>query len=141
MIIVPDKRYCFDHFISESTIADIIYQHENKNKNHSIKSVIEHRALTCHNNSIRHWNGDHGNIIVDSLAIENAINEYNSNIKNNVYIDVHSLQFTPDSFRTNIELLNKIKYTKLEIEEIYPTILNSGEFFVILKKPLTHICM
>ena len=42
VIILPDKRYCFDHFIKESTIADIICQYTDKPKLHSIKSIIEH---------------------------------------------------------------------------------------------------
>ena len=60
VIIIPDKRYCFDHFINETTIADVVNMNVNKVKNHSVKSVIEHRGLTCHNDSVRHWNNDHG---------------------------------------------------------------------------------
>ena len=101
VIILPDKRYCFDHFIKESTIADIICQYTNKPKLHSIKSVIEHRSLTCHNNSKRHWNNDHGkqNYLSNTNSIINAIKEYQNSISNNEYLDVHSLQFTPDSFK------------------------------------------
>lgn len=134
VIILPDKRYCFDHFIKESTIADIINQHVNKNKFHSIKSVIEHRALTCHNDSIRHWNNDHGDYNIDPIVIKNAINEYDKSLEQNEYLDVHSLQFTPTSFKSILDLLYTLKYIDLQICQIYPTLRNSCEFMVILKK-------
>ena len=56
-IVLPDKRYCFDHFIRESTIADIIDAHLAGRRIHTAKSVIENLALTTHT---RHWKGDHG---------------------------------------------------------------------------------
>jgi hypothetical protein len=136
VIILPDKRYCFDHFINESTIADVINSHTVKQTNHSIKSVIEHRALTCHNDSLRHWNNDSGLQTIDTCknSITDAINEYNNAINNNKYIDVHSLQFTPSSFKKIINLLNATNYIDLKVERIYPTIHGSCEFVVILKK-------
>lgn len=136
VIILPDKRYCFDHFIKESTIADIISQYTNKSNLHSIKSVIEHRALTCHNNSASHWNNDHGNqtYFSNENSIINAIEEYKNSISNNQYLDVHSLQFTPDSFKNIINLLNRLNYIDLVIDKVYNTLRNSNEFYVILKK-------
>jgi 2-polyprenyl-3-methyl-5-hydroxy-6-metoxy-1,4-benzoquinol methylase len=136
VIILPDKRYCFDHFINESTIADVINSHTVKQTNHSIKSVIEHRTLTCHNDGSRHWRNDSGLQTIDICenSLINAINEYNDAINNNKYIDVHSLQFTPSSFKKIINLLNATKYIDFKVERVYPTVYGSCEFFVILKK-------
>lgn len=134
VIILPDKRYCFDHFIKETTIADVIDHHINKNKLHSIKSVIEHRALTCHNDCFRHWNNDHGEFIINSEVIKNSINEYNCSIHNNEYLDVHSLQFTPNSIENILNLLYNLSYIDLKICEIYSTTKYNLEFYVILKK-------
>lgn len=136
VIIVPDKRYCFDHFIKESTIADIIGQYFDNSNLHSLKSVIEHRSLTCHNDSIRHWNNDHGNqtYISNSNTIINSIKEYQNSKSKNKYLDVHALQFTPESFEIIINLLNELNYIDLIIDNIYSTLKNSNEFFIILKK-------
>lgn len=136
VILLPDKRYCFDHFIKESTLADIISDHLNKPKLHSVKSVIEHRALTCHNDSIRHWNNDHGDqtYVSNPEIIMSAIKEYQNSVFTNQYTDVHSLQFTPESFENIINLLNKLNYINLVVDNIYNTIKNSCEFYVILKK-------
>jgi hypothetical protein len=135
VVILPDKRYCFDHFIKETTIADVINTHKlGTSVNHTLKSVIEHRALTCHNDTFRHWNNDHGSLDVKSESVRKAIKEYEEGIKHNKYIDVHSLQFTPTSFRNIIDLLYELEYIDFKIKRVYPTIKNSNEFFVILEK-------
>jgi SAM-dependent methyltransferase len=131
-LIIPDKRYCFDALLPESSISKIIENHIEKRKIHTPSSILEHRALTTHNDPIRHWSGDHednDNNIVERLNY--AIKEIKNNP--NKYIDVHSLQFTPKSFCNILEILYSLRYTKLRIERCYPTVLNSNEFFVILK--------
>ena len=132
-IICPDKRYCFDHFIEETTIADILYSYYNKSIKHSIKSVIEHRVLTCHNDSVRHWNGDHGlqTIDNDETSLQRSIDEFNNN---SVYIDVHAWQFTPDSFEYIINKLRNLGMISFKVHRKYHTIKNMFEFTVILKK-------
>jgi len=134
IVICPDKRYCFDHFIPETSIADLIAAHTTPLQSHSIKSVIEHRALTCHNDPARHWAGDHGYFKIDVERVKCAIEEYQKAKVDKQYIDVHSLQFTPKSFQENMEILYSMNFTDLVVEEIYPTIKNSLEFFAVLKK-------
>ena len=46
--IVPDKRYCFDRFLPESTVAEpLAALHEGRTK-HTLQKIIEHYALTTH---------------------------------------------------------------------------------------------
>lgn len=129
-LIVPDKRYCFDHFNPESTIADVLNAHYEKRKKHSLKSVIEHRALITHNNSIDHWKGNHG--VLENIAekIKDAIGEYNRSD----YIDVHSLCLTPTSFSQIISLLNQLGYSDLTVERLHETAPNEIEFYCVLVK-------
>ena len=136
LIIIPDKRYCFDHNIRETTIADVLHYHVHKTENHTLKSVIEHRALTCHNDSGRHWRGDHGINTIDASTVTNAIHEYENAFKEGKYVDVHALQFTPDSFRQILSLLCEMKYVRMHVDKIYPTLFDSCEFIVILQKRL-----
>jgi hypothetical protein len=100
---------------------------------HSLKSVIEHRVLTCHNDTVLHWIGNHGDqtINTDATSLLKAIQEYNST---NEYIDVHSLQFTPSSFKHIIQLLYANNIIDFCCEYIYPTVRNSNEFYAVLKK-------
>ncbi|MCU0429656.1 MAG: class I SAM-dependent methyltransferase [Cytophagaceae bacterium] len=131
-VLVPDKRYSFDHFIAVSSIAEVLHYHFEKRKAHSLKSVIEHRALTTHDSPFRHWRNDHGSIQNLKDRIRNALKEYeNANGKN---IDVHAWYFTPDSFVEIIQLLNQLDFIELSVKEIIPTKYGSVEFFAVLTK-------
>jgi SAM-dependent methyltransferase len=132
-LIVPDKRYCFDHFITESTLAGIISAHLERRTVHTLKSVIEHRAYLTHNDAGRHWIGDHhAPILSHNLEpIVHAIQEFER--ANGAYIDVHAWQFTPASFKTIMMQLCQLKMTELHPLRVYPTIRNSLEFCAILR--------
>ncbi|MCW3123298.1 MAG: hypothetical protein JWQ38_2790 [Flavipsychrobacter sp.] len=132
--MIPDKRYCFDHFMPETTIADIISRNIARVKVHYLKSVIEHRALTTHNDPPRHWAGDHGPRYSRDISylIKEAIKEYNE--ANGSYIDVHAHYFTPQRFSDIISELNDLQLTKLKIIRNYHTRRNQSEFFVIMQK-------
>lgn len=134
IVICPDKRYCFDNTIKESTIADILDSHYREKKMHDLKSIIEHRALTTHNNPEIHWKNKNVNLEQDINVdlISSAILEYKNSINNNTYVDVHSFQFTPRSFSNIINILNKLNLIKLKIHRVYNTPLNSNEFIIIL---------
>jgi len=129
-LFIPDKRYCFDHFNNASSIADIIQAHLDKKQKHSLKSVIEHRALTTHNIASKHWRGDHGKLENTSQKIKAAMEEYHTG----AYIDVHAWCFTPDSFAEIVTLLEQMDYIDLAINKIYPTPYKSLEFYVKLEK-------
>lgn len=132
-ILIPDKRYCFDHFLPESGVAEVLTRHIEKPKTHSLKSVIEHRALTTHNDPGRHWEGDHGSPDDSKRRLNAAISEHKKTGGKN--LDVHVWYFTPDSFRSIITSLQDLGLTNLRIRKIYPTATNTLEFFAILEKP------
>lgn len=131
-LLIPDKRYCFDRNIKESTIADVIDAHESGRTVHSLKSIIEHRALTTHNDPGLHWENKGVEYYRPrSEVVKSAIAEWKNAAGG--YIDVHSWQFTPDSFISIIENLRDLNYIRWGIERVYSTRYGSNEFWVILK--------
>lgn len=133
-ILIPDKRYCFDRLIAPSSIADIIQANFEKRKTHNVKSIIEHRSLTVHNNNHQHWFDRESPLESNPRAesIQEAIEEFKQ--ADGSYIDVHAWYFTPNSFCQNIELLNDLGMVSLKIERVYHTLHGHNEFWVILKK-------
>ena len=129
---IPDKRYCFDHFIAESSIADVCEAHSSGRIVHTLGSVMEHRALTTHNDPLRHWNGDHGRISKDPNRVKAAIDEFGA--AQGRYLDVHGWQFTPSSFKGIINMLETLRYIDLSPIRVYDTPFGSNEFCAILKK-------
>ena len=136
-VLAPDKRYCFDHFIPESSLAQVIEtQVENKGF-HTLRMFLEGGALTTHNEPLRHWEGDHGDPLFSiKERIEKTLENYNKSLILKKYIDLHTWYFTPVSFKNIIYGLNAASYLKLTIEKIYSTLYGENEFRVVLKKPL-----
>lgn len=132
--LIPDKRYCFDHFIAESSLADVLAAHHDRRHVHSLKSVLEHRVLTTHNDSGRHWAGDHGIYLHAFEARTRAtLQEFAS--ANGAYVDVHAWFFTPSGMRLIATALKQLDYIGLALERLYPTRRNSNEFWCVFRKP------
>ena len=134
LLLVPDKRYCFDHFIAESTLADVLDAFYSNRKTHLLKSVVEHRALTTHNDPTRHWHGDHGlpgdALVARAMA---SLREYEAAA--GAYLDVHAWYMTPRSATGIFDALRECGFIGLELERLYPTRYPSNEFWAVLRKP------
>ena len=132
-LIIPDKRYCFDHYIPESSIADVLQAHREQRRVHSLASVIEHAALTTHNDPQRHWAGDHGPAApANRIArVQRAITDYDAGAGR--YIDVHAWYFTPDSFGSIIEGLGALGLTGFELAGLYDPARGRNEFCAVLR--------
>nr|WP_051205402.1 hypothetical protein [Salinimicrobium xinjiangense] len=76
-LIIPNKRYCFDHFNCESKLEDVLNAHEEKRIKHSLRSVITHRlSMQTHNDPFMHWKGNHGERSGDLGIIKQALSEF-----------------------------------------------------------------
>lgn len=134
-LLAPDKRYCLDHFIPRSNLAQIIESYIENRIFHPMRSFLECRALTTHNEASKHWKGDHGDPFSSiKERIENAIAECKKSLMLKEYVDLHAWYFIPTSFKKIIEGLNTLSYTRFTIERIYPTRYGTNEFWAILKK-------
>jgi SAM-dependent methyltransferase len=138
-VLIPDHRFCFDHFMTESTITDVIAAHLHRRKSHTAESLLESRLLMTHNDPIEHWRGNHGDPMInphfpEANRIERLKIAINSYRKNKEYVkNEHAWYFTPDSFSSIMKDLADLELIDLKVERLYPTLKNSGEFWVILR--------
>jgi 2-polyprenyl-3-methyl-5-hydroxy-6-metoxy-1,4-benzoquinol methylase len=134
-MIVPNAKYCFDADLPLSKISDIIDAHFDKRKYHTLGSVIEHRALTTHNNPAQHWSSQGEKKYykpLDLNRIELALREYNE--ANGAYIDVHAWQFDPKSLSDILNTLIKLKFVNFKKVYCFGPIYGSNEFNLLLIK-------
>jgi hypothetical protein len=132
-VIIPDKRYCFDALLPVSSFIEIVQAHVENHVKPSIWKVIEHRAMTTHNDSVEHWKGNNGAHGKDIKERWNAARlEFEA--ANGKYIDVHVWQFTPESFVSLIGNLQNMGMVNFEVEQIFETPTNDLEFCVVLRK-------
>lgn len=130
-IIIPDKRYCFDYFIAESSMADVVEAHVLGRKVHSLRSLIEHRTMMAHNDALRHWHDDHG-VKPTTFNIRAILHEYEA--AKGSYIDVHAWRLTPESFKVIASNLFTNGFCKLSPIRVYDTPRGGIEFYAILQK-------
>jgi hypothetical protein len=129
-LAIPDKRYCFDHFQNESTIAEVIGAHLEKRRKLLPSSLLQTEIFRAHWNTHDHWNGNHGNV---SISIE-KIKEFIGMAKKleTEFIDNHAWYFTPESFQTIIDLTYQLELQPWQIKNIWQTEYSSNEFYAIL---------
>lgn len=133
---IPDKRYCLDAFLAESTIADVMEAAIENRTHHTVGTLIAQEVQRSHNDPRRHWLGDHGSYPADPAAIvQAALALYHETQSRGEYVDRHAWQFTPDSFRSILGLLNELGLVALRPLRIYNTLFLSNEFWAILEKP------
>jgi hypothetical protein len=132
-IISPDKRFCFDHFRSETTVADVVAAYLLNVVNHLPRTFATHALLVTHNDPVRHWAGDHGE---PSYKTENTLRleQIVDMIECENYVDSHAWQNTPKSFHEITSTLFKHGLIDLYPERVYHTPRNMFEFMVVLRK-------
>lgn len=130
-LLIPDKRYCFDALLPESTLEEIVQAHSELRRTHTFEKVLEHYADTTHNDTARHWQGIHIDEAWEQTKparIELAKTVFAQ--ADNSYADVHAWQFTPDSFRRIIAGLRS--QIELVVERVYFTVNGQNEFGAVL---------
>ena len=144
VLVLPDKRYCLDHYIPPSTLGNVLEDFYLCRKTYSLRTLIHSRLLRTHNDAARHWAGDHGvyndcrhlaEQETSRWLVKGSIGEEIKNYLNNSKgFDFHNYQFTPDSFEEMMAYLKKMSYINFGIHEVIPTQFNELEFAVVLKK-------
>ncbi len=132
LLVIPDKRYCFDHFIPEATFAKVIGARGRVV--HVVESVVEHRAHVAHNDARRHWAGDHGVPAYedDPERVARAVGEFEA--AQGGYIDVHAWQFTPSGFGALMRQLHDAGQSPLAPRGVYQTPRDYQEFCAALSR-------
>jgi SAM-dependent methyltransferase len=131
-LIIPDKRFCFDHFLPESEIAEV---RDAKGRTlHSEKAVNEHALGTTHNINLLHWIGLHGYPAANDPDAQARSEESLRRARAGQYVDVHAWQFTPTSFRTLVQQLFDEGEIDLEPTKVHNTGFGKIEFMAVLTR-------
>jgi predicted SAM-dependent methyltransferase len=133
-LLIPDHRFCFDHFQSPSDIGDVVAAHLDQRVLKTFKSLFNGTFNTTHNSSPRHWVGDHGSVA--DYVSEDLIGliDYYQNYPEPDFDDLHCWYFTPSSFSKICSQLVAMKLIKFHVERLYPTRKDANEFWAILRK-------
>ena len=134
LMMVPDRRYCFDALLPDSTVADVEEAHAEGRRVHAWRSVMEHRALTTHNDTGRHWAGDSADPGAHLRGDREVAARAEYEAAAGAYIDVHAWQFTPRSFKAVMTALADRGLTRLRCVRSYDTVHGCNEFAAVLAR-------
>ena len=132
-LVIPDKRYCIDHFRSVSSVGDMIDKHFSTDSKYHRLQVFIDQVFIAHNDPARHWRNDHGETNVYPAAIDTALNNWKNT--NGMDHGLHAWTFTDDSFLQNLSLLYSSGITQLKPVRVYNTPKNTFSFCAILQRP------
>ena len=135
--LIPDHRYCFDHFNVPSTIIDVLMAHIVQDGNHSLKNFLEDRLTTGHNETSRYWKKDFGVPKMTGKSFSEVLDivaEYRSTISNEIYVDVHAWKFTDKTFIDIFFKLKEIELISLNVVKVEPAKRGNNEFWILFRK-------
>jgi predicted SAM-dependent methyltransferase len=129
-LIVPDKRYCFDHYRPITGISKIIDSHFQKSTNHTTGTVAEYFLNVVSKSGGIAWNSCTTGEYNFVHSLENALQGMESVVNENAYLDVHAWCFVPHSFRLIIHDLFCLGLISLKEVDFHPT--DGCEFYITL---------
>lgn len=131
-LVVPDKRYCFDHLNSTSSTGEFLDAFEAKRSRPSVGKVFDHFANACKRGNKIAWDPNEAGDFELIHSLEQACSLWQQARSEETYIDTHCWRFTSESFRLVLSDFKMLGLMGLEIIQEYPTA--GCEFYVTLGK-------
>jgi predicted SAM-dependent methyltransferase len=132
-LVIPDKRYCFDHFSPITKTGEILDAWVTKRIRPTPGQIFEYLATSVKNNGAIAWSEKR--VLNDSFELSTSFEEaskvFMSSIDNQSYYDAHCWRFTLNAFKLLIADLNKLGLTNFAIHSEYET--TGCEFYIALK--------
>lgn len=133
-LIIPDKRFCFDYFLPNSTTGQILDAWHQENKKPTPGQIFDFFANISKNSNQPAWNAK-THKIPNSLfnpTLDKATKLWIKAQDNSEYTDVHCWRFTPESFNIILNDLFSLELLNFEIKHKFET--SGSEFHVSLSK-------
>lgn len=142
IMIMPDKRYCYDYYRECSSFAEMYnvweklnkYDIDGEEKEVLYPQILDSFSQQCMlNNPKKFWKSkEYLNIKIGD--VKGALKNYNSFKSNEINFDRHFWCFSDFSFLKIIYNLTKYQLLPFKIKEFFPTRENTFAFGIILEK-------
>ena len=132
VLVVPDKRRCFDLFRPLSTTRAVLQAHYEKRTRHLAATAFEQASSFVTLDGVGGWaKGATGSIALrHSLSESKAL--FDRATASNDDLDFHASTFTPSSFRLVLKELNELELLPLHEVNFQPTPI--FEFFITVSR-------
>ncbi len=136
-LVVPDKRFCFDHFRPLSSAGQLVEAHLFPRPVHGPASFVDTHLLTVRRNGTQNtWTATTADGIGLVPCPWETVGRTLSDIEpQDTYIDIHRWVFTPASFRLLAHDLAGLGYLRVAVEDVSDA--HGYEFFTTMRKGST----
>jgi len=131
-LIVPDKRYCFDHFRPLSTTGELLDAFEQKRTRPTPGSVFDYTVDTVARDGRIAWSAHDSGEFSPLFGFERARSHWDRARHSDDYMDAHIWRFVPESFRLIMQDLQRLGLTNLRLKKEFGT--TGHEFHVTLDR-------
>lgn len=129
-LVVPDKRYCFDHFRPLTGLARVLDSYAGQNRNHSEGTAAEYFMQVVSRGGQNDWHSFSMGKFAHIHTPQEAIGAIRAIRDQNQFLDLHAWCFVPSSFRLLMHELYLLGYTRMQEVAFYPT--EGCEFTILL---------
>lgn len=132
VLIVPDKRYCFDHLRQNSSLAQIIDAHEAGRTIHSPGTAADYFLNVVSKGGEIAWSRRSWGKLAYVHGLPDAKAGMEAIRTQKAYLDLHAWCFTPSHFRLLMSDLALLDYTALRETRFFDT--ETHEFIVAFSR-------
>jgi predicted SAM-dependent methyltransferase len=130
-LIIPDKRYCFDHFQPLSTTGNVLDAHLQNRTRPTPGSVFDFCVNHTLSDGRISWSAEDQGDFAMTYSFEYALQHWEHTRQTEDYVDAHVWRFVPDSFRLIVQDLNMLGLINLSIAREYGS--TGNEFYATLR--------
>ena len=132
ILVVPDKRYCFDYFRPLTTTGEVLYAHSAQRSRHTRRIGFDHVAYAVRNGENIAWGQDPVGEIEFLHTLDQAGHMFSTMSEDLLqpYVDMHAWQFTPASFELLMVELARLRETDWRVTQV--TAATGCEFYAWL---------
>jgi SAM-dependent methyltransferase len=132
VLVIPDKRFCFDALQTLSSTGDVLQAYLEKRSRHCPGNLFDFIAYRSVRTGRITWEPGDSTDLQFEFSLEQARDIFEAGQQSDVYHDIHTWRFTPSSFRLIMRDLAAIGMIGLREEAFHATV--GCEFFAILSR-------
>lgn len=135
-VIIPHRKYMFDHYRSRSTIGDVVASYKTGRTLPQAPSSLDALLMRSVNNPAEYWNGKSPppRVVTESReAMMALVDERMAQVSAEEYVDDHHWVYDEYSFSFIVQHLHKLGLVDFEVETSHHPIRPYNEFLVVLR--------
>lgn len=133
VLVVPDRRYCFDAHRPPTTVGEMVLAHDNGDTIPSVRAVYDHHRSAIRSTAPQLWKGKRPGYAARIHPLTYVMRQV-ERARAGHYVDCHVWTFTDTSFVQQVEELGEMGLTSWWVESVKPAPQNTLEFFAVLRR-------